>query len=80
MKVSGKVYGLVFSGAISLVMSVFMSFFMVLVNVGYIDGFFFIWMMSTALGFAIALPIAAIAVPIIQKLLNRYLIVKDNFK
>jgi len=35
-------------------------------------------MMSTALGFAIALPIAAIAVPIIQKLLNGYLTTEDN--
>ena len=76
-KVSGKVYGIIFSLLISLVMSLFMSFFMLIINVGFIDGFFVAWMWSTAIGLVIGFPIAAVAVPLIQKLLKKYLVVDD---
>ncbi len=76
MKVSGKVFGLMFSVIIGLVMSLFMSFFMLLVNLGWVEGFFFIWMKAFAVGFVISLPIAVVAIPIIQKGLRKYFIVE----
>lgn len=77
-KVSQKVYGIIFSLMISLVMSFFMSFFMLVVNVGFAEDFIIAWMGSTAIGLIIGFPIAAIAVPLIQKALQKYLtIIKD---
>ncbi len=80
MKVSGKVYGIIFSAAISFVMSLFMSFFMIAINVGFTSDFFIAWTMSTLIGFVIGMPIAAIAVPLLQKLLNRYLEIVEYYK
>ncbi|MCT4622451.1 MAG: DUF2798 domain-containing protein [Schleiferiaceae bacterium] len=77
MKVNKKVFGLIFSVAISIVMSLFMSFFMLLMNVGIVPGFFFIWMKSAAVGMLIGLPVAVIAVPLIQKLLFKFFIVTE---
>ena len=71
MKVSGKVFGLIFSVAVGFVMSMAMSFFMLLVNVGLIEGFFFIWMQSFLVGFIISIPIAVIAIPLIKNALER---------
>lgn len=77
MKVSEKIYGIIFSLLISLVMSFFMSFFMIWVNVGFTNDFMVAWMGSTVLGLIIGFPIAAIAVPLIQRLLGKYLTIKE---
>lgn len=54
-----------------------MSFFMIIVNVGFTDEFFVAWMGSTLLGLVIGFPIAAIAVPLVQSLLKKFLIIKE---
>ncbi|HAA11676.1 MAG TPA: hypothetical protein DCE41_08255 [Cytophagales bacterium] len=66
MKVSGKLFGLIFSVAVGFVMSLAMSFFMLVFNVGLIDGFFLMWMRSFLIGFSISIPIAIVAIPQIR--------------
>jgi hypothetical protein len=72
MRVSKKVFGLIFSVAISIIMSLFMSFFMLVINIGFIPDFFFIWIKSAAAGMLIGLPVAVIAVPFIERALYKY--------
>jgi len=78
MKVSEKVYGLLFSAIISLIMSFFMSFFMIVINIGFTEEFMKAWLGSTAIGFVIGLPIAEIAVPLIQKFLQKHLTIIND--
>lgn len=78
MKVSGKIFGLIFSVAVGFVMALAMSFFMLLVNVGLVEGFFFIWVKSFLIGFSISLPIAVILIPLIKKGLEKVLEIEAN--
>ena len=59
-------------------MSFFMSFFMIVVNVGFSKDFMVAWMSSTAIGVLIGFPIAAVAVPLIQRLLGKYFLVEEQ--
>lgn len=74
-RVSSKVYGIIYGLSVSLVMSFSMSFALLLLNVGFIDGFFLTWMKSAGIGLMIAFPIASVTIPLIQKLLGKYLTV-----
>lgn len=76
MKISGKVFGLIFSVSVGLVMALAMSFFMLVVNIGFVEGFFFIWVKSFLIGFSIALPIAIVIIPLIKNRLERMFVVK----
>ena len=77
MKVSGKIFGLIFSVSVGFVMSLAMSFFMLVVNVGLTEGFFFIWIKSFLVGFIISIPIAVIAIPLIKNGLEKMLEVSE---
>ncbi len=55
----------------ALVMAFFMSGAMILINAGFIDNFFFIWMRSFGIGFWIAFPVAFFVAPIVQKLVKK---------
>lgn len=77
MKVSKKVFGLIFSVLVSVVMSLSMSFFMLIVNMGFVSNFLLIWFKSASVGILIGLPIAITTIPVIQKVLSRYLVIKE---
>ena len=55
------------SFCMALLMSFFMSFVMTAANAGFVDRFLMIWMRSWAIGFIVALPLAFILPPMIQK-------------
>ena len=71
MRVSKKGYGMILGISISLVMSVVMSFFMMWINAGFFPGFIFAWIKSIGIGLVVGVPIGAIAIPLIQKGLNK---------
>ena len=71
MTVSKQVFGSIMGATIGFVMSIIMSFFMLLVSIGFIEGFFLIWLKSAALGFAIAVPIGMVVAPLMERLLQR---------
>jgi hypothetical protein len=77
MQVSKKVFGAVMGIATGLVMSCFMSFFLLVVNVGFVEGFLFIWLQSCATAFAISGPVAMIALPPLERLLRRVFQVQE---
>jgi Protein of unknown function (DUF2798) len=77
MKISGKIFGMIFSVTIGLVMSFFMSLVLLLINAGPIEGFFGIWIKSFISAFAVSLPVSLIAVPIVQKVLLSRFVVQD---
>lgn len=75
--VSKKVYGIIYGLSVSVVMSLSMSCVMLLMNVGYVDNFFMVWMKSAVVGLMIAFPIASISIPLIQKFLNKHMTVEE---
>lgn len=75
--VSKKVYGITYGISVSVVMSLSMSCVFLLMNKGFVDNFFVIWMQSAAFGFMIAFPVASISIPLIQKILSRYMTVEE---
>lgn len=76
MKVSQKTFGLIFSTVICLVMSLVMSFVVIVMNMGFVEDFFTVWITSIGAEFIVALPLSIIAIPMIQKLLQKYFIIK----
>ena len=54
----------------SLTMSFSISFVLTLINAGLIPDFLSVWMRSFTIGFIVALPIALIVVPIMQKVVD----------
>lgn len=69
MKVTRAMFGIMMSVAIGFVMSFSLSFLMLVLNAGLIPGFLLIWMKGFALSFAVSIPIALIAIPLIEKTL-----------
>ena len=76
MKVSGFLYGLIFSALICIVMALIMSFVVLAMNVGFVNDFFIRWIKSIGVEFLVALPLSMIIIPLIQKGLNKVLIIK----
>lgn len=76
MKVSQRIYGVILSVSIGLVMSLGMSLLMLIVNAGFVEGFFIIWMKSFAVGFIASLPISVTVIPFIQKQLPKVFKIK----
>ena len=71
MKINRKYYSLLFGLFVSIIMSLIMSFVLTLINVGWQQHFFLIWLRAFGISFAVALPISLIIVPLIRKFLNR---------
>ena len=51
-------------------MSACMSFVMVLINIGFVEDLFFIFLRRWPIGFAVALPLSFILPPFVQKLIK----------
>ena len=67
-----KHFALTFSCVVALFMSFFMSFFLTMFNVGFSSVFLSAWMRSFGLGFAVALPISIVFIPLIRKVLESF--------
>lgn len=52
-------------------MSTIMSFVITVVNLGFVDNFFYKWGEAFFVGFAIALPTALVVVPIARKISDK---------
>lgn len=77
MRVSEKGFGIVINVTIGFVMSFFMSLLMLLASVGLVEGFFMMWVQSLAIGFAVALPLALVAIPLTGRILRVFLRVQE---
>ena len=75
MKVSGFLYGLIFSALICMVMALIMSFVVLVMNIGFVDDFLIRWIKSIGVEFLVALPLSMVVIPLIQKGLNKVLII-----
>jgi hypothetical protein len=53
------------------IMAFLMSGLMILINVGFVDHFFFVWMRSFAIAFCAAFPTAFFVAPMVQKLVKK---------
>lgn len=78
MKVSRRIYGIALSIAIGSVMSVTMSFVMLWVQVGLVDGFLAMWAKVSLIGFTVAVPVSAVAVPAAMKVVGHFFEVSDG--
>ena len=54
----------------ALIMACVMSGVLVLINLGFVENFFFIWMRSYLIAFCVALPTVYAVVPIVQKIVK----------
>lgn len=53
------------------IMALIMSGTLILINLGFVENFFFIWMRSFLLAFIIAFPTAISVVPVVQKIVKK---------
>lgn len=65
-----------FAFFMGLFMSCFMSFVITLINLGMVDGFFFIWMGAFYKAFLVAFPTILVVVPRVRKLVAK--VVKNS--
>jgi hypothetical protein len=70
-KIKGWLYGLIFSLMIGAIMSFFMSFATMLIFEGFIENYMMEGLKRSVFGFVISAPIALIAVPLIQKFMEK---------
>ncbi|MEM6431512.1 MAG: DUF2798 domain-containing protein [Deinococcota bacterium] len=71
MQVSPKVFGIIMSSAVGLSMSFFLSFFMLVVGVGFVEGFLLLWLRSFVTAFVVSVPVALVAIPMTEKVVLR---------
>lgn len=70
MKLPRKYAPLIFNVVMSALMALVMSFAMLVINAGFVPGFFGLWFESFVIGFAVALPATFAAVPIAKRLVH----------
>ncbi|MDR1952858.1 MAG: DUF2798 domain-containing protein [Clostridiales Family XIII bacterium] len=64
---------LFFNAILCTLFSAAMAFTMVVINVGFVSGFFGIWLKSFGVGVCVSLPVAFIVVPPLQKLTKKWI-------
>lgn len=76
MKVSKALYDLFFNVLVSAILSAILSFAMLIVNVGFVNGFTVMWLKSFATSIIFAVPSTYLAIPLVGRILGGILIVK----
>jgi Zn-dependent protease with chaperone function len=71
MQISKQLFGSLQGMATGFFMSLFMSFAMLLLSIGFVDGFLMIWLRSFGIGFVVSIPISLVIVPLTERLLRR---------
>ncbi|MGI6161744.1 MAG: DUF2798 domain-containing protein [Christensenellales bacterium] len=66
-----KYYNIVFSCLAAIVISVPISFVMVVINLGFVEGFLLAFLKSALVSIAISIPLANIGIPIAKKLTGK---------
>ena len=51
-------------------MSLFMSFVLTAINIGFPSYFIVAWLTSFGIGFAVALPVSLLVIPLVQRLIE----------
>ncbi|KZL16183.1 hypothetical protein PsAD2_03486 [Pseudovibrio axinellae] len=72
MNVSPRTYGYLLRICISFFMSMLMSFSMLVVNLGFVADFMFLWFKSFSIAFALAVVISAFVFPLVAALLSKF--------
>jgi len=62
---------IVFPFFMASMMAFFMSGFLTLINLGFVENFFAIWMRNFGLGFSAAFPVAYFVAPIVKKITEK---------
>jgi len=70
MKVSIRLFNIIFQILVAIIMSLFLSFFMVAINVGFIAMSPLIWLKSFGLSLVVTLPVSLIVVPLLRHSLS----------
>ncbi len=69
-KISRKYFNLIFSTLVAVLMSLFMSFVLTAINIGFPSFFIGAWLTSLGIGFAVALPVSLIVIPLVHRLIE----------
>jgi Protein of unknown function (DUF2798) len=72
MKLSPRTAKFLFAPTVALCMSAMMSFALTIINQGINANFIFKWLTSFGISFFVALPLAMLAIPLIQKFFDRF--------
>jgi len=73
MKLSKKGQFVLYNVLASFGISLSISFFMTLISNGFADGFVQTWGQSFILGYIIAVPSSMIVVPVVNRIMNRFI-------
>ena len=68
---NNKYYNLVFSCLAAILISVPIAFIMVVMNLGFVKGFFVAFLKSALVSILISIPLATIGIPVAQKLTDK---------
>ncbi len=68
-----KKFHLVFSVVMAALMVFIMTFIITLANVGWIDGFVYLWLKAFAIAYVVAVPVIFFLAPLARKLTGRIL-------
>ncbi len=55
----------------ALIMAFIMSGVLIIINVGFVENFFFIWLKSYIIAFIVAFPTVFVVAPIVQKIVKK---------
>jgi len=69
--INKKYYGIIISCLAALFISVPISFIMVIVNIGFIEGFLFAFLKSALINVLISIPLANIGISFAEKIANK---------
>ena len=72
-----KWFELIFSLLVAFAMSFVMSMFITLSRIGFVDGWCFLWFKAFISAFSIGIPTALLVVPLLRKLLERLIKIKE---
>ncbi len=70
MKLSKKYLHYMVLAIMALIMTAVISFVMTFITLGFVSDFVIIWVRSVVIGFIVAYPIALVALPLSQKIVN----------
>ncbi len=69
-KISRRYFNLIFSTLVAVLMSLFMSFVLTAINIGFPSYFILAWLKSLGIGFAVALPVSLLVIPLVKRFID----------
>ena len=71
LRIKKKYNGILFAALTSVVMSVFITFILVLVNNGWSERFWEMWLRGVVVGSLVSIPISLVAIPAVKRIVDR---------